>query len=143
MLQYEMLGRANLGQGLLKTQTYELADLLVLNPAALGPMETEAIGQAFGDLSKRPPLMIYDEVRCGDRQALEDCLLDCLGFTELPERVQALHELHDAVCRMVWQRMSKTNNSRESRQTYDEWLASGEPFGEVGDEDDEPDSDDA
>jgi len=37
--------------------------------------------------------------------------------------------LHNEMCRMIWHRMSKTENSREARRTRDEWLASGKPFG--------------
>jgi len=37
--------------------------------------------------------------------------------------------MQDAACRMIWRRMAKASTTRESRQSYDEWLASGQPFG--------------
>ena len=46
--------------------------------------------------------------------------------------------LHRATCRVVWHRMAKTDNSREARQTYDDWQATGVPFGaDVGEDEGE------
>jgi len=73
--------------------------------------------------------MIYDEVRKEDRRAFDEAFFAALGFTDPDARGRAIDDLNDAVCRIVWHRMAKTGNSRESRQTYDEWLATGQPFG--------------
>jgi len=127
MLQYELLGRANFGQGLLKTQTYELCELLVLNYQHMEPQHIAGIERAFNLLAQRMPFMIYDDVRQDDRAQLEIALLTAVGFTSA-EASGCVHELQQATCRMVWNRMAKSGNARESRQTYDEWLASGDPF---------------
>jgi hypothetical protein len=61
--------------------------------------------------------------------ALDDAFLEAVGFTDVAERSALVKELHDAACRMIWKRMAKAGNARESRQTYNDWLASGKPFG--------------
>ena len=78
--------------------------------------------------------MIYDEVRREDRRRLDDAFLQCIGFDNPVERVEVLEELQDQACRMVWSRQAKAGNTREARQTYDDWIASGQPFGDAGDE---------
>ncbi len=137
MLQYELLGRANFGQGLLKTQKYEIEDLLVLNPSTVPPASASAVQHAFMLLARRPPLMVYDEVSREDRRRFDEAFFEALGFVETTERRQMIDQLNDAVCRIVWRRMAKTNNSREAALTYDEWRAAGRPFGGAVDEADE------
>ena len=67
----------------------------------------------------------------GFRFAISPTILDvaflrALGFTEdVPKMCE---ELQDRTCRMVWRRMAKTENSREARMMYDEWVATGQPF---------------
>lgn len=72
--------------------------------------------------------MIYGEVRRADRNALDDAFLRTVGFTNANERTAILGELRDTACRIVWARQAKAENTRETRQSYDEWLASGTPF---------------
>jgi hypothetical protein len=88
-----------------------------------------ALTAAFYQLAERDILMLYDDVRCADRVALDDAFLEAVGFTDAVERSTLVKELHDAACRMIWKRMAKTGNARESWQSYDEWLATGQPFG--------------
>ncbi|HEX2951996.1 MAG TPA: hypothetical protein VHV83_20880, partial [Armatimonadota bacterium] len=134
LIVYETSGRTNFGQGLLKTQTYELADLPVLNPSIVPSRARHAFETAFTVIAERPPMMIYDEVRRHDRRMLDDAFLFALGFEDEDERHCLVNELHDAACRMIWSRQSKASNTRESRQTFDEWLQSGQPFGSVDEE---------
>lgn len=127
MLQYEVIGRANFGQGLLKTQTYEAERLLVLDPRRAEVACASELVEAFAALAERVPLMVYDEVRLPDRLRLEVAFLRALGFgcEQAPKKAIKLGQ---ATCRLIWQRMAKSGISRESRQTYEDWLASGEPF---------------
>lgn len=80
--------------------------------------------------------MIHDEVSRADRFALDDVFLEAVGFDDPVEWADLVRERHGAACRMIWARMAKSGNARESRMTYDEWLATGKPFG-AGVEDDE------
>ncbi len=129
VMNYEIYGRANFGQGLLKTQTFEIVSLPVLSPAVLEPGARQRLEEAFLTIAQRSPLMLYDDVRRADRIELDDAFLEAVGFVDASERTALVKELHDAVCRLIWQRMAKSGAARESRQTYDEWLASGKPFG--------------
>ena len=132
---WEAMGRANFGQGLLKTQTYEIEML----PVLIRPQGKAGTGgrlrAAVDSIRSRAALMLYDDVRQPDRVALDDAFLEAIGFDDPAERTALVKELQDAACRMIWNRMAKTDNARESRMTYDEWLATGEPFGDVPEED--------
>lgn len=125
----EIYGRANFGQGMLDMKVYEAEDMPALDPAAIA--SSELLVKTFEGLADRPIQMLYDEVRRDDRKVLDDVFLSLLGFTDSVERADVLAELHDAACRRVWERQAKAERTRESRQTYDDWLASGLPFGAV------------
>lgn len=128
-LQREVLGMANFGQGVLETQKGVVPDFCVINPAVVKPECCTQLIEAFHTISHRPIRMTYDDVCMPDRTALDDAFLAAVGFDTAAERHKGTGELQDATCRIIWHRMSKTNNSREARQTYDDWLASGKPFG--------------
>ena len=131
ILSREILGRANLGQGVLKTQ---IEDLLKM-PVVLPTVSSDAVmQQCLKAIGNRTILMVYDDVRRDDRKTLDDAFLHAVGFTDPAERADVLAELHDAACRRVWERQAKAEKTREARQTYDDWLASGLPFGNVDEE---------
>lgn len=135
VLQAELLGRANLGLGALKTEGVDIKEMMVLRPASLDKHQRDRVGKTFDRIADRQILMIYDEVRRPDRADLDREFLIAAGLSDdgLPTVV---HGLQDEACRSVWKRLSKAGNARESRQSYDEWLATGAPFG-AGVEEDE------
>lgn len=136
VMQAELFGRANLGQGALKTEGVDIAFFSVLDPTELTEHVSSRLSDSMAELAGRRILMIYDDVKTPDRGRLDDAFLLAVGFDDVTERRAMLCELHDTACRMVWRRLAKPGNARESRQTYDEWLATGQPFGaDVGDED--------
>jgi len=134
MLQCELIGRSNFGQGLLKTQTYETTNISVLSPESIDENVIRNLTESIKAMSDRQSLMIYDNVRRPDRIAIDGAFLEAVGFTNPKERIVLVKELHEVSCRMIWNRLAKTDNSREARMTYDDWKATGEPFGEVIDE---------
>lgn len=129
MMINEIYGRANFGQGLLETQRYEVAMLPVLDPSKVETDKLSRLEAAFHSLANRPALMIYDEINLASRRELDDVFLEILGFDDPAERIRVRDELYDETCRMVWDRMAKSGTARESHMTYDEWLATGRPFG--------------
>ncbi|MBP6965486.1 MAG: Eco57I restriction-modification methylase domain-containing protein [Armatimonadetes bacterium] len=135
-LDAELTGRANLGMGALKTEGMDIERFTVLNPSLLTSDGTTALAQAFERCADRRIEMLCDDVRRNDRKSLDDAFLLAAGFEDKHERSRLVDELEDAACRMIWRRQAKAGNTRESRQTYDEWLASGEPFGDTGPEED-------
>ena len=122
LLAYEALGRANFGQGLLKTQVYELAELPVLDPRALSAAQSLQLTTNVESLLAREPEIVYNEIRRPDRQSFEAAWLSSAGV-ELGVDVLA-----EALCRTIWRRQSRADQSRESRLSYDDWLSSGQPF---------------
>ena len=131
ILSREILGRANLGQGVLKTQIEDLLKMPVVLPTV---SLNATMQQCLNTIGNRPILMVYDDLRRDDRKALDDAFLHAVGFTDPAERADVLAKLHDATCRRVWERQAKAEKTREARQTYDDWLASGLPFGNVDEE---------
>ena len=131
MIAREVHGRANFGQGMLDLKVYEAKRLPIVTSNAPG---ADALLDAFMAICDRPILMIYDEIRREDRRRLDDAFLTCIGFDDPSERAEVLHELQEQACRMAWSRQAKAGNTREARQSYDEWVASGQPFGDAGDE---------
>jgi len=125
----EILGRLNFGQGLLKTTVYELATFPVLTVESIADKTAASrLCEATERVGENEILMLYDDVRREDRRALDNAFLYAVGFADPQERGDLVHQMQDAACRMVWWRLAKPGNARESRMTYDEWLASGEPF---------------
>ncbi len=128
VMQAELFGRANLGQGGLKTEGVDIEGFLVIDPRVVSQEQQQRLQEALEAILDRHILMIYDEVRLADRQNLDRAFVDAV--TGLDTRANDAHvgRVQDAATRLVWRRLSKPGNARESRQTYDEWLASGEPF---------------
>jgi methylase of polypeptide subunit release factors len=122
LLAYESLGRANFGQGLLKTQVYELARLPVPAPAAVSPEHRQTLVEAAWAVAARPSEILYNDVKRADRRALDAALLAALGV-EL-----AVEELGEAACAAVWERQSRGAGNRESRVRWEAWRAMGVAF---------------
>ncbi len=139
VLQAELLGRPNLGMGALKTEGIDIMRFLVPDPSTAAQSGLAGVERTFDALATRRILMIYDEVRREDRRALDEAVLTAVGVTNAGERQTMTDQLCDKACRMVWDRMAKSANAREARMTYDEWLASGEPFDAAAEEDVEED----
>lgn len=131
MISREVNGRANFGQGMLDLKVYEAKQLPIICPDSAN---VNALLAAFDAISNRQILMIYDEVRREDRRRLDDAFLRCAGFENPVERDKMLADLQDQACRMVWARQAKAGNTREARQSYDDWVLSEQPFGDAGDE---------
>lgn len=113
-----MFGRANLGEGALKTEGIDIVKLLVFNTEALQE-RYDALTEAIGKLSKREIRSIYNELGINpallireqkpnpfpDRKALDDVVFDILGLTQ-DER----NEVYWAVCELVKNRLDKAKS---------------------------------
>jgi len=136
VLSREIHGRANFGQGMLDMKVYEVGNLEVLDPSLLSNDAKQALLMAYDSISRRRILMLYDGVRLPDRQALDSAFLLALGFSDPAERAVICADLQDAACRMIWNRLAKSDNARETRMSYDTWKDSGQPFDSQAGEDD-------
>jgi len=113
-----MIGRSNFGGGLLKIQTYEVSDLLSVDPSRI-KYDDKYIEKILINFSDKCNLSIYEQ--CGlnpnrpireqtpeplpDRKALDDIVFDILGLTE-DER----NEVYWAVCELVKNRLEKARS---------------------------------
>lgn len=107
-----IIGRGNFGDGLMKLQTFEVADLLTINPSLLPKYENE-------DFLKREHLNLYTELGFDktqpireqepnplpDRKELDDIIFDELGLTEAERK-----EVYWATAELVKQRLDKASS---------------------------------
>jgi len=91
-LSANIAGRANFGDGLMKIQTYEVADLMILNPSLLGEKDCRTA------LAVAERLDLEDD----DRRTLDSIVFDALGLTQ-GER----DAVYEAVIGLVEARLKK------------------------------------
>ncbi|GBC79469.1 hypothetical protein HRbin09_00688 [bacterium HR09] len=100
ILQREIIGLANLGEGGLKFSAHDVA-LFLVSPE-LTTLHVEA---AFLRMASRPALPIAEELRQPDRRALDDVVFDVLGLTT-GER----EAVYEAVMELVRTRLEKARS---------------------------------
>lgn len=105
-LMVNVAGRANFGGGLLKIQTYEVSDLLCLDPTTIFFNDTQLLASTSWD-TLHPS---------SERQALDLLIFDALNLTQ-GER----DAVYEAVIELVKSRLDKSNslntpNSREAKE---------------------------
>jgi hypothetical protein len=117
------LGRSNFGGGLLKIQTNEIANLLILNPRifnnrinlldvnklflSIGNRNIKSIFYELGfDLTK--PIREQQPNPLPDRKALDDVVFDALGLTEEERK-----EVYWATAELVKNRLDKARSVKK------------------------------
>jgi hypothetical protein len=101
----ELLGRVNLGEGLLTTYGPEILRFLAIHPSSLNPQTEEMLMQRFQLLITRDVLPIYDEIHQPDRRALDEVVFDVLGLTA-GER----EAVYEAVVNLVRARLERAQS---------------------------------
>jgi hypothetical protein len=115
----ELFGRANLGEGALKTEGVDIKRLLVIPPMVFSKNQISNIRETIDKLNLRQIESCYKE--CGinprlpirdqtpnplpDRKALDDVVFDILGLTQ-DER----NEVYWSVCELVRNRLEKARS---------------------------------
>ncbi|MFC1568298.1 Eco57I restriction-modification methylase domain-containing protein [Candidatus Margulisiibacteriota bacterium] len=115
-----LLGRAGLGLGALKYEAKDANNVLVFDPNNLNVEEAD-IETIIEKIGSRKALSVFDE--CGidpesstpielqepkplkDRASLDKLIYDALGLTDEERK-----EVYRAVCRLVWNRISKAKS---------------------------------
>ena len=105
-LMVNVAGRANFGGGLLKIQTYEVSDLLCVDPTTIFFNDTQLLASTSWDILHPS----------SERQALDLLIFDALNLTQ-GER----DAVYEAVIELVKSRLDKSNslnapNSREAKE---------------------------
>lgn len=112
----ELYGRTNFGGGLLKTQKPDISKFLILNEEdcripcilleKLWKRKTQSIFTESGiDPRSDIPIEEQEPNPLPDRKALDDVIFDALDLTEEERK-----DVYRAVCRLVWNRVSKAKN---------------------------------
>ncbi|MBA7477683.1 hypothetical protein ES707_13097 [subsurface metagenome] len=94
------------------TDVYEVAQLPFLDPQAVPEAVATKIVDAVHKIAERPILPVLEEVNQPDRQALDDAVLEAIGFNDPEERGKVLAELYDAVCRRVESRFERAQSTQ-------------------------------
>lgn len=123
-------GRSNFGGGLLKIQTYEVAQLPIIDFTRLTPQIIDKIKIIFDSLSQRPIESIFTEIGIpksafaisenslpnpnppSDRKALDDIVFDILDLS-VEERKQVYQEVGRLVYQRVYIKPSSTEKSKK------------------------------
>jgi hypothetical protein len=110
----ELIGRVNLGAGALDTTVYEAKRLLLLNPELITVKKklpifdrnAKSIYEECGiDPKSKIPIEEQEPKPLPDRKELDDIVFDALGLTEDERK-----DVYRAVCRLVWNRLSKAKS---------------------------------
>lgn len=124
----DVYGRANLGQGVIKTEGIDIKQFPILDPGQVSGEHRSRLIRAFRAARSRPIRIIYDDVNQLERQALDDAVLAAAGLSA-HGIAEIRARLYDATLRTTWQRQAKARGTRESRQSFDDWQATGQSFG--------------
>ncbi|MBN1971024.1 MAG: Eco57I restriction-modification methylase domain-containing protein [Candidatus Delongbacteria bacterium] len=83
MISIELSGRSNFGGGALDTATFDIEDVLILNPFKVDEAKQKKLIQLSQELFKRDYLPLEDEVKQMDRRNLDSHFFEILNFKDL------------------------------------------------------------
>ena len=110
----EIWGRQFAGRGIdsIDIKVYEVAQLPFLNPQAISEAVATKIVNAVRSIAARPILPVLKGVNQLDRRALDDAVLEAIGFDDPEERAKVLSELYAAVCQQVESRFERARSTQ-------------------------------
>ncbi len=101
----ELIGRTTLGQGALKTEGIDIAQVWLPDPRKLTLQQVKALGTAFDALAGQPVESIFEEVKKTDRRVLDAAVFDILDLS--PGEREAVYQ---AVVDMVRARIERARS---------------------------------
>ena len=113
----EIIGRTNLGEGVLQTYAPEMKSVLILDPSFLD--DHHSISEIIEKYDAYPPSAIFDEIGINKtkdirkqnpnpnnkRRLIDEIIFDAIGLTEEERK-----EVYWAVCELVKQRLDKAKS---------------------------------
>ncbi|RLA87593.1 MAG: hypothetical protein DRG58_10350 [Deltaproteobacteria bacterium] len=101
----EILGRVNLGDGLLTTYGPEILRFEFIESLSISNLKVRELEKRFKTIEKRIVTSIFEEINQADRRALDDIIFDALGLTQ-GER----DAVYEAVIHLVETRLQKARS---------------------------------
>ncbi|WP_324664234.1 N-6 DNA methylase [Dehalococcoides mccartyi] len=110
----EFWGRQFAGRGIdsIDITVYEVAQLPFLDPKAIPQERATRIINAVRKIADRAILPVLEEVNLPDRRALDDAVLEAIGFEDPEERANVLSDLYAAVCQRVESRFERARSTQ-------------------------------
>jgi hypothetical protein len=105
LMMLELLGRKNMGEGVLCIYGPELTGHILLDPLNFDKGQVKEIEKLYDKIASRPVLPIFDEIKLKDRQEIDEIVSNHLGFTK-GER----EAVYEAVVDLVEARLSKASS---------------------------------
>ncbi|TFG18782.1 MAG: hypothetical protein EU530_08230 [Promethearchaeota archaeon] len=106
-LSIELNGRRSFGMGALDTATFDIENIMVVDPRLLGSFELNEVKKCLKSISSREFLEVAEEFEMEDRKKLDKILLEQLNLVNFQQ------ELYNGVLNLVEQRISKSQTYRK------------------------------
>ncbi|MHA1452140.1 MAG: Eco57I restriction-modification methylase domain-containing protein [Promethearchaeota archaeon] len=106
-LSIEMNGRRSFGMGALDTATFDIENIMMIDPRQLKTAEVGDIKKCLKSISSREFLEVSDEFQMEDRNNLDKIMLDHLNLADFQQ------DLYDGVVNLVEQRISKSQTYKK------------------------------
>lgn len=85
-LQAELVGRCNLGEGVLWLAGYEVSQIRIPDPASLYPSSIQQLEDSFARLTAEPPVSLDEGVTRPAQQELDELVFGLVGLTRAEQR---------------------------------------------------------
>jgi type I restriction-modification system DNA methylase subunit len=108
----ELLGRLNLGEGLLTFYGPEIAELPIPNAQGISEIFRKKILDSFDPLLKRPIASIFEEVKMKDRRAFDSIVLKSLGL----DSKEYLEPIYGALTELVRERIELAKMRKKAQK---------------------------
>ena len=105
LLMLELLGRKNMGEGVLCIYGPELSEHTLLDPLALNKEQVSEIEQVYDKMATRKILPIFDEVKMTDRQRIDSIVSSILGLSKGEQDA-----VYEALVNLAEARLSKASS---------------------------------
>jgi hypothetical protein len=83
--------------------------MMIPDPRSMSKELRSKLQAALTELSRRPVVSVFEEVKRPDRRRLDELVLEAIGFTR-HERGVVLDQLYEAVTRFVRQRLARARS---------------------------------
>ncbi len=120
----ELLGRKNLGAGVLCVYGPELSEHQILKPELLSESQIKNLEKSYNSMSKRTILPIFDEIKMSDRHSIDEIVFTVLGLTNSEKNA-----VYEAVIDLVEARLKKAESFKVQKERKKRFNAVNQTLG--------------